>query len=89
MLINHYDDPELADVLLRLLVNLTSPTLLFFRDDLPKDGAGRRTYLDLMEISQGFKEDFATSASLWSTLAERLKKTLEIVSEIVTQCEFI
>lgn len=81
MLINYSDDSDLVDVLLRLLVNLTSPTLLFFREDLPKDGAGRRTYLDLIEISQNYKDFFSTSSSLWATLAARLQKILEIVSE--------
>lgn len=78
----HQDDPELSDVLLRLLVNLTNPTLLFFREDLPKDGAGRRIYLDLIEISQSYKEIFATSSPVWSTLAARLQKIVEIVSEM-------
>lgn len=78
MLINYCDDPELSDVLLRLLVNLTNPTLLFFREDLPKDGAGRRTYLDLIEISHTYKEAFAMSSAVWSTLAARLEKILDI-----------
>lgn len=81
MLIHHGDNPELADVLLRLLVNLTNPTLLFFREDLPKDGAGRRTYLDLIEISQTYKESFATSSSIWEALAVRLQKIMEVVRE--------
>lgn len=80
MLVSYCDDEELADVLLRLLVNLTNPTLLFFREDLPKDGAGRRTYLDLIEITQSYKETFSTSSSVWLTLAERLQKIMNIVS---------
>lgn len=80
MLINYCDNPELTDVLLRLLVNLTNPTLLFFREDLPKDGAGRRTYLDLIEVSQSYKEIFAMSSSVWSALAARLQEILGIVS---------
>ena len=82
MLVNYCDDSELFDVLLRLLVNLTSPTLLFFREDLPKDGAGRRTYLDLVEVSQSVKEMFARSLEVWETLAEKLQKIMEIVSII-------
>lgn len=80
MLINYCGEPELADVLLRLLVNLTSPTLLLFRADLPKDGAGRRTYLDLIEISHTYKEAFALSAEIWETLAARLQTIMNIVS---------
>lgn len=80
MLINYCDDSELSDVLLRLLVNLTNPTLLFFREDLPKDGAGRRTYLDLIEISQMNKEFFAINIEVWETLAARLQKIMDVVS---------
>lgn len=79
MLINYCEDPDLSDVLLRLLVNLTNPTLLFFRDGLPKDGAGRKTYLDLVEISQAYKEAFAFSSAAWRALATRLQKFMEIV----------
>jgi timeless len=78
MLIDYCGDSDLSDVLLRLLVNLTNPTLLFFREDLPKDGAGRRTYLDLIEISQNYKEAFSTS-SVWAILATRLQKIMEVV----------
>lgn len=78
MIINHCDDPILSDVLLRLLVNLTNPTLLFFREDLPKNSVGRRTYMDLVEISHNYKESFAFSPATWSTLAIRFQKILEI-----------
>lgn len=78
MIINHCDDPTLSDILLRLLVNLTNPTLLFFRQDLPKNSVGRRTYMDLVEISHNYKESFAFSPATWSTLAIRFQKILEI-----------
>ena len=78
MLINYCNNPELSDVLLRLLVNLTSPALLFFRTELPKDHAGRRTYLDLIEISHTYKEVFAKSSEIWTSMASRLQKIMEI-----------
>lgn len=80
MLVCYNDDSELFDLILRLMVNLTNPTLLFFREDLPKDGAGRRTYLDLIEISQTYKEVFAFSLDLWETLSARFQKIMEVVS---------
>jgi timeless len=78
MLVNYCNIPELSDVLLRLLVNLTNPALLFFRSELPKDHAGRRTYLDLVEISHNYKEAFSISSDIWSTLAARLQKIMEV-----------
>lgn len=73
-------DSELSEALIRLLVNLTNPTLLFFREDLPKDGAGRRTYLDLVEISHTYKEAFAKALPVWEYFAARLQKILNTVS---------
>ena len=78
MIVNHCDDPILSDILIRLLVNLTNPTLLFFREDLPKNSGGRRTYMDLVEISHSYKEAFAYSPATWPILAARLQKVLEI-----------
>jgi timeless len=78
ILIHYHDNAELSDVLLRLLVNLMSPPILFFREDLPKDGAGRRTYLDLMEIAHTYKEAFSSNAEVWKSLAKRLQRILEI-----------
>lgn len=48
------DEDDMSDVLLRLLVNLTNPALLLYREELPKDGPGRRHYLELIEILQGY-----------------------------------
>lgn len=81
MLTHNSENPELADVLLRLMVNLTNPTLLLYREVLPKDGAGRRNYLDLIEILQTYKEAF-TASSAWAAIGTRLTKVLEIVSLI-------
>jgi timeless len=80
MLVSYCGNVELCDVLLRLLVNLTNPAILFFRADLPKDNAGRRTYLDLVEISHGHKEAFGANGDVWKALVGRLKKLFEIVS---------
>lgn len=75
----HYtDNVELSDVLLRLLVNLMSPPMLFFREDLPKDGAGRRIYLDLLEIAHSYKEAFSKSSESWKSLGKRITKILTI-----------
>lgn len=71
-------DEELSDVLLRLLVNLTNPTLLLYREEVPKDGHGRRNFMEHIEIQQGYKEAFASKA-VWARLCTRLQKILEIV----------
>lgn len=72
------DNDELADVLLRLLVNLTNPALLLYREELPKDGPGRRNFLELIEILQGYKAAFALQP-VWTALGKRLQAVLEMV----------
>jgi hypothetical protein len=47
--VNHrrYFSRELFDVTLRLLVNLTSPELLLFKEELPEDKETRNYYLQI------------------------------------------
>lgn len=73
------EDDDLSDVLLRLLVNLTNPALLLYREELPKDGPGRRNYMELIEILQGYKEAFSLQP-VWAALGKRLQHVLEKVS---------
>ncbi|XP_062536634.1 protein timeless homolog isoform X2 [Armigeres subalbatus] len=77
MLMSNFDNPDVADVLLRLIVNLTYPTLLLYQGTQPKDAVGRRQYLHLVEILQGYKEAFAVQQA-WAALGERLQKVLEV-----------
>lgn len=76
------DENEMPDVLLRLLVNLTSPTLLLYREELPKDGPNRRIFLHLVEILQSYKAAFSIQ-SVWVTMEKRLQKVLNIVSKFL------
>lgn len=79
MLMNQTEENEMSDVLLRLLVNLTTPALLLYNEQLPKDGPNRRNFLDLIEILQSFKAAFSIPA-LWVAIHKRLQKVLEVVS---------
>lgn len=80
MLIHQTEENEMSDVLLRLLVNLMSPTLLLYREELPKDGPNRRNYLHLVEILQTYKAAFSLQP-VWMSLEKRFQKVLEIVSK--------
>lgn len=81
MLIGQTEENEMSDVLLRLLVNLTTPALLLFNEKLPKDGPTRRIYLDMLEILQCFKIAFSIP-TVWLSLRQRLQKVLGIVNKI-------
>lgn len=87
MIMHHTSEDELSDVLLRLLVNLTNPALLLYREELPKDGPGRRNYLELIEILQGYKQAFSLQP-VWASLGKRLQTSLEVVSTNFTQSGF-
>ncbi|XP_055382504.1 protein timeless homolog [Condylostylus longicornis] len=78
MLPDYIDDDEYADVLIRLLVILTNPTLLLYREGgIPKDNHGRKVYMELIDILQGYKEGF-TKHTVWAALALKLHKTLDV-----------
>lgn len=79
LLIGQTEESEMSDVLLRLLVNLTSPTLLLYREEVPRDGPNRRIFMHLVEILQSYKAAFALEP-VWTALETRLKKVLGIVS---------
>ncbi len=48
-------DPELFDMVLRVLVNLTNPELLLFREELPEEKVTRNYYMQLQGHRQQYK----------------------------------
>ncbi|XP_058065592.1 protein timeless homolog [Anopheles bellator] len=76
-LVHGFHKPEIADVLLRLLVNLTFPTELLYKGTYPKDAAEQKKVLQLMEIAEQYKEAFAVKA-VWSVLGEKMQQILRI-----------
>ncbi|XP_059218459.1 protein timeless homolog [Stomoxys calcitrans] len=77
MLPEYINDDEFSDVLIRLLVILTNPTLLLYRDGPPKDNHGRKVFMELIDILQGYKNAF-TRDKIWAALFGKLKTSLEI-----------
>lgn len=81
MLPDYVQHEELSDLLIRLLVILTNPTLLLYRDGPPNDNHGRKVFLELIDILQGYKAAFAKD-KIWTALFEKLKQALEIAFAI-------
>ena len=52
---DHPNNRELFDVTLRLLVNLTNPELLLFKEELPEDKETRNFYLQIQTHRQSYK----------------------------------
>nr|WAM46971.1 protein timeless 2 [Chrysoperla nipponensis] len=71
------ENVELFDVLLRLLVNLTSPALLLYNEELPTDKTTRNHFLQLIGHLQTYKLAFVDS-TVWAVLSTRLSKLLDI-----------
>ncbi|KAH8292985.1 hypothetical protein KR054_002894 [Drosophila jambulina] len=81
MLPDYVHHEELSDLLIRLLVILTNPTLLLYREGPPKDNHGRKVFMELIDILQGYKAAFARD-KIWTSLFEKLKQALEIAFAI-------
>ncbi|XP_017143003.1 protein timeless homolog [Drosophila miranda] len=77
MLPDYVHHEELSDLLIRLLVILTNPTLLLYREGPPSDNHGRKVFMELIDILQGYKAAFAKD-KIWTALFDKLKQALEI-----------
>nr|CAB3517255.1 unnamed protein product [Spodoptera littoralis] len=78
MLIDHWENTELFDVTLRLLVNLTNPALLLYREEVPVERTARHNYLQILSHLQAYKEEAFTKVETWNIFAKKLAKVLEI-----------
>lgn len=78
MLIDHWENSELFDVTLRLLVNLTNPALLLYREEVPAERIARHNYLQILLHLQAYKEEAFTKVETWNIFAKKLAKILEI-----------
>ncbi|XP_017771147.1 PREDICTED: protein timeless homolog [Nicrophorus vespilloides] len=77
LLKNYWEETELFDTLLRLLVNLTTPALMLWEEEMPKELAPRNHYLQIEEHLQSYKEAFVDEA-VWAVLSSRISKILEM-----------
>lgn len=75
----YHKDAGLFDVVLRLAVNLTNPTLLLFNEELPKDKVTRKFYLEHVNHLQSYKPALS-SDKFWNVLTDKLKTILVKVS---------
>ncbi|XP_046963189.1 protein timeless homolog [Vanessa cardui] len=78
MLVDHWENEELFDVTLRLLVNLTNPALLLYREEVPAERTARHNYLQILTHLQSYKEEAFTKVETWQVFSKKLAKILEI-----------
>lgn len=76
-------------VFYRLLVNLTNPALLLYREEVPVERTARHNYLQILSHLQSYKEEAFTKVENWQVFAKKLAKILEIVSiSILFHCKY-
>lgn len=65
-------DADMFDVILRLLVNLTNPTLLLFKEKKPENKENNQLYLEMTMFLYDYKLAFGDNKKCWSVLAKHL-----------------
>ncbi|KAK6622534.1 hypothetical protein RUM44_002346 [Polyplax serrata] len=69
--------PDLFRVTLRLLINVTTPALLLYREEIPRDKVNRHYYLSLIGHDQCYKKAF-TDIELWNKICCKLTNLFEV-----------
>lgn len=78
ILCEYNQDEDLFQVTLRLLVNLTNPTLLLFNEQLPQEKVMRNYFMQHVGHLQGYKAVFSME-KFWIVLTDKLKLLLNKV----------
>ncbi|XP_073408343.1 protein timeless homolog isoform X2 [Dendrobates tinctorius] len=76
LVIQHHNDKQLFDAVVRLMVNLTQPALLCF-GKVPQDPTFRHHFLQVVSYLQAYKEAFANER-LFVVLSEKLYDLLQM-----------
>ncbi|XP_014475495.1 PREDICTED: protein timeless homolog [Dinoponera quadriceps] len=77
ILIHHVSNTELWDVLLRLIINLTSPAFVIFNEQIPTEKTMYNFYQQIISYLHEYKAAL-TDDSVWSVVATRLGNLLNI-----------
>ncbi|XP_032684190.1 protein timeless homolog isoform X2 [Odontomachus brunneus] len=77
ILIHHVSNIELWDVLLRLLINLTSPAFVIYNEQVPTEKTMRNFYQQIISYLHEYKAAL-TDDSVWLAVAGRLGNLLSI-----------
>ncbi|KAG7212904.1 hypothetical protein KM043_002254 [Ampulex compressa] len=77
--VEHSDKVELWDVLLRLIINLTSPAYIIYNEQIPTEKTTRSLYQQIVMHLQNYKVAL-TDERIWTAVSGRLGKILNIES---------
>ncbi|XP_033732500.1 protein timeless homolog isoform X2 [Pecten maximus] len=73
----YHEERQLFETLIRVLVNLTQPAIICFKNAIPADKTMYNYYLEVEAELQGYKEVFVDE-DFFSTLTERLGQLLKL-----------
>ncbi|XP_064471773.1 protein timeless homolog isoform X2 [Ornithodoros turicata] len=71
----YHDDSLLFELLLRLLVNLTNPAILLYKEELPQEKSARNDYMEIVAHLQSYKKAF-TDSKVWEAIVKKLESLL-------------
>ncbi|CAN7984470.1 unnamed protein product [Ixodes hexagonus] len=69
------DDSTLFDIVLRLLVDLTHPAVLLYKEEVPIEKFARNSYLEIVGHLQSYKLAF-TDSKVWIAITKKLEALL-------------
>lgn len=70
---------ELFDLIVRLLVNLTTPALLIYNEQMPVEKIQSQYYLQMVSHLQKYKRAF-TDVAIWKIIVDKLAEVIQAVS---------
>lgn len=82
ILVEYSHKAELFDLIVRLLVNLTTPALLLYNEQPPLEKTPRQYYLQMVLHLQKYKRAF-TDINVWKNIVDKLAEVIQAVRQIV------
>lgn len=79
ILVEYSDKLELFDLIVRLLVNLTTPALLIYNEQPPAEIQPRQYYLQMVLYLQKYKRAF-TDVEVWKIIVDKLAEVIQAVN---------
>ncbi|XP_003739198.1 protein timeless homolog [Galendromus occidentalis] len=73
----YHEDEEIFDIATKLLVNLTTPVILLYKEELPIEKNARHIYMTLESMNCTYKDAFLEK-EIWTVLGERLEKLMNL-----------
>jgi timeless len=74
-------DHELFDLVLRLLVSLTNPALLLFKEEMPTERDQKKIFLELIDHLFAYKQVLAYDVKFWSVVAKHMLRILNVSTD--------